>query len=271
MFISVPRKGRNAGWALKDILGGRNYFDPDYIADFLNGRAKQQAKRDSWNQEFENEFGQQGWQEITRKADTGRKSQRAVLDKIRVQSSDKNIVVYGGVPERELLQSSELDEVYVADDQASNSLLREKEVDYSPENQGLELLLKENISDYEPVEDVGETVSISAIWAKESSSEDVSKVLLPEDLYALSEEIADSYWSQEPHKTSYKRFAESNGFSDDWDEEQLISESGEEVGGVYITNSGETAEDYDLDYEEVVDSTVRRWKSTENGTRGDSI
>ncbi|MFB6174635.1 MAG: hypothetical protein ABEJ87_01515 [Candidatus Nanohalobium sp.] len=271
MFISVPRKGRNAGWALKDVFGGSNYFDPDYIADFLNGRAKQQAKRQAWSQEFREEFEQRGWQEITRKADTGRKSPRAVLDEIQVPSPGGNTVVSGGILEKELLESSEPDEIYVADDQAANRLLQGKEVDYRPETQDLNSLLEENISGYEPVADVGETVSVSAMWSEESSPGNVQKVLLLEDLYALSEEVADSYWGQDLDKASYREFAESNGFQDSWDEEQLLSEAGEDVGGVYITNSGGTADDYNLDYDEVVDSTVRRWNSVENSTRGVSI
>lgn len=270
-FISVPRKGRNAGWALKDVLGTDNYFDPDYIADFLNGRAKKESKKESWGHELSQEFNQKGWQEITRKADTGRKSQRAVLDEIKVPETGSDIVVSGGLPERELFSSSGPYEIYVADDQAGNRLLREKDLEYCPRDQDLKSFLTENVSSYRPVDEVGETVSLSVMWPENRNPQDFGTVVLPEDLYNLSEQIADSYWDQDMDKISYREFAESENFSNNWDEEQLISETGKDVTGVYITNSGGTAREYGLDYDEVVDSTVRRWSRTQNNVRGDSI
>lgn len=272
MFISVPQKGRNAGWALKDVLGTDNYFNPDYIADFLNGRAKTESKKESWGKEFKEEFNREGWQEITQKADTGRKSQRAVLDEIKVPDGGQEVVISGGSPDKELFQPTGKDAVYVADDQAANRLIQEQNTNYRPQTQDLDSFLQQNVSSYIPVDEVGEEVSLSVMWSEINKPEDdFNTVLLPEDLYSLSEQIAGSYWSQDIEKVSYRDFADSENFSDNWDEEQLISESGEDVAGIYITDSGGTAREYGLEYDEVVDSTVRKWCKQQNNVGGGAI
>jgi hypothetical protein len=59
---------------------------------------------------------------------------------------------------------------------------------------------------------------------------------------------------------TFRSYAENNEISYE-DEEELIGIQ-PEVAGVYIVDSGGTAEDKGLDYERVASSNLRRWTET---------
>lgn len=267
MFIGVPWKGRNFRKAAKEALE-ETFYDPEFLADRFNGVSKQEAKSESISQEFLDEVNQQGWQEAGRFIDTGRKSPRYGFDQLNTREGA--VQGYQSDP-----FSSGFDTVFVPDDLGLESQL-DDEIDLEPygeesedqvylgENAGrrgkvdLGEVMDDYIDDYAPSDELDEGVSLAAMVSGELENERVDTVLVSQDLETVSRSIADYIWKDVEYST-FQEYADSQDISD-YDEEELIgSEDG--VAGVYIVDSGGTAERNGLSYERVADTYLREWRA----------
>ena len=233
MFIGVPWKGRNFRKASWDLLE-ESFYDPEFLSDLFNGRSKKQAKSDRLDPEFLRLASRTGISGVSEFRDTGRRNPRLVFDSLETEES--RVIGYGEDP-----FDRGFDVVYAPDDQAAESVI---EGDMDDE---LVQEIREEVP-YEPVYPVGDPVSLAAL---ESGCSEVEEVLVTEELEDVSKSLASDYWGE----TDYSLFSDFRG-----EEEQVIAETPDEVAGVYIVDSGGTAESYGLDYEGLASTSLRRWE-----------
>ena len=267
MFIGVPWKGRNFRKAAAKAFE-ETFYDPGFLADQFNGKSKKEAKSKSIGPEFLDEVKKPGWREIGKFQDTDRKSDRYGFDQIYTR---KGVVSgYSGDP-----FDSGFDEVYAPDDHTINELLDgavdleayesgSVEQKYLGENSydnrgkiNLGRILEEKVEDYEMCETVDTGVSLAAMVSEDLEQESsVDTVLVSSELENVSKSVAEYTWTDIDIKT-FQEYAEKNQLSYE-DEEELIGIE-PEVAGVYIVDSGKTADENNLEYERTADSYLRRW------------
>jgi hypothetical protein len=264
-FIGVPWKGRNFRKAAKEALD-ETFYDPEFLADRFNGRSKKEAKSERISQDFLDEVNQTGWQEAGRFIDTGRKSPRFGFD--RLDTSNGTVDGYQSDP-----FNSGYDEVYVPDDLGLESQIEEPvdlelyaedsdEQVYLGENAGergkvdLGEVMDDYVDDYSSSEELDDGVSLAAMVSEELEDESVETVLVSQDLENVSKSVADYVWDDVEYCT-FQDYADAEDITD-YDEEELIGRENS-VAGVYIVDSGGTADRNGLDYECVADTYLRNW------------
>jgi hypothetical protein len=265
VFIGVPWKGRNFRKAAAEALD-ETFYDPEFLADRFNGRSKKEAKSENISQDFLDEVNQTGWQEAGRFIDTGRKSPRFGFD--RLDTSNGTVDGYQSDP-----FNSGYDEVYVPDDLGLESQIEEPvdleqyaedsdEQVYLGENAGergkvdLGEVMDDYVDDYSSSEELDDGVSLAAMVSEELEDESVETVLVSQDLENVSKSVADYVWDDVEYCT-FQDYADAEDITD-YDEEELIGRENS-VAGVYIVDSGGTADRNGLDYECVADTYLRNW------------
>ncbi|MFB6203158.1 MAG: hypothetical protein ABEK01_01555 [Candidatus Nanohaloarchaea archaeon] len=220
--IGVPRKGRNAGVALREELP--EGYDADYILDLLNGRGKKAAKTGEGIDEVRDEVRNYDFIEME---DTGRPYERPVFTSLRTGDT----VIEARDPDRSYDRFySGLDEIV--------------EENYAPEQVDGDLeALAEEATDADIQEVYGDEVKWGAL-APDLDAE-YGEVLVPEQFSSLGEGLAQEYW--EDPDIGY--------FPSDASEEEYLAEN--DTAGVYMFVSGGTAEDAGLEYEQI-DGAVSR-------------
>lgn len=267
-LIGIPWKGRNFGKAAEEVFE-ETFYDPDFLAEQFNGKSKDEAKSENISDEFLEEISKPGWKSVGRFMDTGRLSPRYGFDSAETR---KGLVEgYSGDP-----FDSGYDEVFVPDDRGIEAVL-DSPVDleeyerpfsdqiYLGENSksrgrvDLGDVLEDYVEDYEPGERPGEGVSLSALVSEELEDREVEKVLVSDDLEDISVSVGECVWEDVDFET-FRSYADRRSIDYD-DEEELIGLE-PEIAGVYIVDSGDTANDNGLDYERVTSTGLRRWTQT---------
>lgn len=232
--IAVPRKGRNAREALESELEN-SYFSWKVIGDMINGKGKEAAKTGD-TAEIELELEQPGWKGVEL-AETDREGKRPVLEEIETLK-DK---IKGYSLEENPFTGYE--EVWIPYDQAAELALRNGEGDDIPD---LKESAKGYAEGYEVVEEVGNKISWAAMNCNLDEEPDV--VLVPEKFRNLGEELASLYWESDFKVESY---------SGNVDEERELAQTPEDVAGVYMYDSGGTADSFGLDYDKIGEAESR--------------
>ena len=269
--VGVPWKGRNFGKAAEEVFE-ETFYDADFLAEQFNGKSKDEAKSENISDEFLEEVSKPGWKSAGRFMDTGRPSPRYGFDKAETR---KGLVEgYSGDP-----FDSDYDEVFVPDDRGIEAVLdspvdleeyekSSSEQIYVGENSksrgkvDLGDVLEDYVDDYETGDRPGEGVSLSAMVSEDLEDWKVEKVLVSDDLEDISVSVGEYVWDDVDFET-FRSYADRESIDYD-DEEELIGLE-PEIAGVYIVDSGGTADDNGLDYERVGSTSLRRWtQSSEN-------
>lgn len=266
--IGVPWKGRNFGKAAQEVFED-TFYDPEFLAEQFNGKSKDEAKSESISQEFLNEVSKSGWGSIGRFMDTGRESPRFGFDSAETGEG----LVEGYVDDP---FDSGYDEVYVPDDKGLEASINspvDLEEYESPSSEQIYLgensrsrgridfgdVLEDYVEGYTPDERPGEGVSLSAMVSEDLEGEEVEKVLVSDDLEDISVSVGEYVWDDASYET-FRSYAERNDIDYD-DEEELVGLE-PEIAGVYIVDTGGTADENGLNYERVASSGLRRWTRT---------
>ncbi|MFB6144200.1 MAG: hypothetical protein ABEJ98_02715 [Candidatus Nanohaloarchaea archaeon] len=231
---AVPRKGRNAREAMEAVLE-ESYFSCEVISGMINGKGKEAAKNGDTTG-IRRELEQPGWQGV-KLAETGRDGERPTLD--RIETLDGAVEGYA----LEEDPFGDYSEVWMPYDQAAELALREGEGSALPD---LEATAKDYAEGYEVVEERGSTITWAAMNSELEKEPEV--VLVPEKFQRLGKELAEEYW-----EGGY----EIDTFSGNVDEERELAQTSGEVAGIYMYDSGETAEGFGLDYEQVGEAESR--------------
>lgn len=234
-FTYVPRKGRNAKTALKQKLDD-SYFNWKNIGDMINGKGKEAAKNGE-TAEIEKELEKPGWQSLELEK-TGREGRRPVLDEIK--TLDETIEGYS--LEQQPFQGQ--DEVWIPYDQAAEKALEAGKDVSTDLKETAQTLARDN--GYELVDETGSEVTWAAM--NNELEKNPSTVLIPEKFKELGEYLAESYWDSEFETCTY---------SGNVDEEREIAQTPEDVAGIYMYETGGTAKDFDIDYEQVGEAESR--------------
>lgn len=266
--IGVPWKGRNFGNAAQQVFED-TFYDPDFLAEQFNGKSKEEAKSQNISDEFLNEVSRTGWAGVGRFMDTGRTSPRFGFDSAETREG----LIEGYVDDP---FDSNYDEVFVPDDRGVEALL-DSPVDleryerpssdqiYLGENSStrgtVEIgdILEDLVESYNPTGKADEGVSLSAMVSEELEDQEVDKVLVSDDLRNISKSVGEYVWRDVEYET-FRSYADRKDIQYD-DEEELIGLE-PEIAGVYIVDSGGTAEDNNLEYERVAETGLRRWTQT---------
>ncbi|MFP4038505.1 MAG: hypothetical protein ACLFTA_01835 [Candidatus Nanohaloarchaea archaeon] len=243
MFIYVPEKGRNAGIALEQELSEE--FDTEFILDVLNGVGKLYAKRGLNRHWVERAVERL---ESVEFKDTGRNFRRPVFTSAELE--DKTVESYQANP-----VNSTPDEFYQGFDHLVEENYSTQEINKSF-NEVVEETAAEN--GYQLVEVLGDEVKWGAMNTDLETEPET--VLIPQEFQSLGIAAAERYWNSTP---DYSTFSE---YRSNADEEEILAESSEEVAGVYMFVSGNTAEEAGLEYEAVNGMTSRlgRFQRTQN-------
>jgi len=268
--IGVPWKGRNFRKAASKVFED-TFYDPEFLADQFNGRSKKEAKSKRIGEDFLREVNLMGWSDIGRFRDTGRRNPRFGFK--RAETRKGCVVGYCDDP-----FSSDFEEVYVPDDLGLEASI-DSTVDLEPyaeasddeiylgENAGetgrvdLGEVLEDQVSSYQKGESIDDGVSLAAMVSEELDEHEVEKVLVSEDLEKISRSIGRYVWGDIDFET-FRGYAERQGITE-YDEEGLIGRT-PEVAGVYIVDSGGTAERNGLEYQRIADTALQRWTKPEN-------
>lgn len=266
--IGIPWKGRNFGKAAEEVFQD-SFYDPDFLAEQFNGKSKEEAKSENISQEFLNEVSKPGWSRVGRFKGTGRESPRFGFDSAETRQGF--VQGYSGDP-----FDSDYDEVYVPDDRGLEASINSPvflEEYQKPSSEQIYLggnsksrgrvdlgdILEDHVDDYEPGERSGEGVSLSALVSEELEDKEVEKVLVSDDIEDISISVGEYVWEDVEYET-FRTYAARKDIEYD-DEEELIGIE-PEVAGVYIIDTGGTANENGLDYERVAETGLRRWTQT---------
>lgn len=237
-FTAVPRKGRNAREAMEEKLAD-SYFSWKKIGDMINGKGKEAAKNGD-TRKIEQELEQVGWNGIEL-AETGREGRRPVLESIK--TIGEKLEGYGLSED----PFSGYNEVWMPYDQIAERTLEDQESISSDLGKVARDYADER--GYELVNETGSNIS----WAAMNSDleQNPSVVLVPEKFENLGEEMAEKYWDNDFEITNY---------SGNVDEERELAQTPGEVAGIYMYDSGGTAKDFGLEYDQVGDAVSRLGK-----------
>lgn len=231
-LIGVPEKGRNAGIGLREEL---DRDDTGEILDILNGRGKTAAKTgegfmDIWKdvQEYD----------LIELKDTGRDFPRPVLTDIsisggKIETTDKNPL------------ESEFDRFYQGFDQMIEENYGIKKINRDFNRLSNDVAEKNG---YKVAETFGDKVK----WGVMNTNLDINpeKVLIPDEFKTIGKAVAENYWDNNPDYATFSEYANEENL-DTSEEEQILTDSPEDVGGSYMYVSGKTAEEAGLDYESI--------------------
>jgi len=231
--VGIPRKGRNAGVALEQELD----LGVGFIVDLLNGYGKNAAKTGENLNEVKALVGEIDFVEM---ADTGRPYQRPVFTEF--ESNDSKLV--GGSND-----FGDCTSVYRGIDNVAEQYLGTKDIS---EDQSLENYVEEVADDvgYSLEDLYGDEEDRWVKWGLMNNSLDssVSTVLYPEEFENLSQEAVNRYGLQDANLVSFSEYSAKEGI-DYSDEEKMIYEAPNDVAGVYMWVSGNTARETGLEIE----------------------
>lgn len=225
--VGVPEKGRNAGIALKRELP--QDYSTDYLLDVLNGAGKLYAKK-GLNRRY-----------IERAVDK--------LDSVQLKDVDRNF------------RRPVLDEIDLEDKKLESVSSEPLESDYDRFYRGLDRLVEENLSPsqiekdlYQEAEELAneERYTIKELFGDEvkwgamgTDLEQPEEVLIPKEFSSIGKAAAERYWD---NNSEYGLFSD---YSNSKSEEEILAETGDEIAGIYMFVSGNTAEKNGLDYEAI--------------------
>jgi hypothetical protein len=268
-IIGVPWKGRNFGRAAEEVFED-TFYDAEFLAEQFNGKSKKEARSGDISQEFLDEVSKTGWSSIGRFMDTGRESPRFGFDTARTREG--LVEGYSGDP-----FDSGYDEVFVPDDRGLETVIDSPvDLEEYESSSGKKIYLGESavsrgridlgdvledyVEGYSPGERPGGGVSLSAMVSEElEEGEEVEKVLVSEDIEFISVSVGDYVWEDVEYET-FRSYADRKDIDYD-DEEELVGLQ-PEVAGVYIVDTGGTADENGLEYERVAGTGLRRWTRT---------
>lgn len=232
-IIGVPEKGRNAGVALRTELPEE--YETDYLLDVLNGAGKLYAKKGLNRRYIERAVAQLEGVEFK---EVDRNFKRPVLNEVELE--DKQLKSIDSDPLRE-----EFDRFYQGLDCLVEENLDSDQIEDSLYQEAVELADEQG---YRIRELLGDEVKWSALGTE---LEQPDQVLIPEEFSSIGKAAAESYWSDQP---DYRNFRD---ISKSMDEEEILAETGDEVAGIYMFVSGNTAEENGLEYEAIPGFTSR--------------
>lgn len=229
--VGVPEKGRNAGIALRNELGGE---ETNEILDILNGRGKTASKTGEGFSEVWNEVQNYEFLEFK---DLERDFPRPVLTNL--ETSNKKITGYSNSP-----IEKGFDRFYQGFDKLVEENYPSEEI-----SRDFEDLTREIAEDkgYSLERKFGRAVKWSPMNTNLENTPE--KILIPEDFTNVGEAITESYWDEVPELETFASYASENGLTS-LTEEELLTETSEDIAGIYMYVSGNTAEKQGLDYED---------------------
>jgi hypothetical protein len=232
--VGIPRKGRNAGVALEQELD----VGAKFIVNLLNGMGKEAAKT---GENFDEVSSYASSIDFIEMQDTGRDYPRPVFNEF---SLDGTRLIGGGN------DFGDADIVYrgldsITEDYLDQKLIREEKslIEYTEE--------VADCNGYELEELYGDEEARWVKWGLMNNSlqPSASKVLYPCEFENLSEAALDRI-DVDAEMETFSEYAESNGYAG-LDQEEIVYEASEEVAGMYMWVSGNTADEIGLDKEQV--------------------
>lgn len=232
--VGIPRKGRNAGVALEQELD-----DARFIVDLLNGVGKKAAKT---GEDLDAVADRVSTRDSLEMRDTGRDFPRPVFSEI--SAGERRLV--GGRND-----FGEADTVYRGIDNIAEQYLDQKPIS---EDQSLLEYAEEVAGDRGYSLDTLYSDDEEDRWVKWGLTNNdldcpVATVLYPCKFENLSEAALDRI-DVDAEMETFSEYAESNGYAG-LDEEEIVYEAPEEVAGMYMWVSGNTANKLGLDKEQV--------------------
>ncbi len=224
--VAVPRKGRDSERSIKRAASDPGEWDE--ILDIVNGKGKEAAKNGSTS-EIKQELAGEYPREVEF-VNTGRPGERPVINRLE---GDKIIEGYA-LDENPF--AAGYDQVWITYDQVGELYLS---IDGRSQFDSLKEYAKEfaSVFGYELTGDIEPSIKWSPMNTELPGAPDT--VLIPSDFQDLAGVVAEDYWGDDLDFRIY---------NSSMDEEKQIARAPDTVAGIYMYNSGDTADDNGIEY-----------------------
>lgn len=239
----VREKGRNAAVALEKELG--NAAEP--ILDLVNGDGKDAAKT---GEDWATTAARAAKQDAVTLKDTGRQYPRPVF----TAAEDSDTVIRGRETPAAAIDE-QVDRFYAGYDELLDYGLETGDVAAGTLQDGFDRAVNRYLdqSGYDRTGVLGDTITW-AVMDREQVPDETDTVLVPDGFAALGTALAEQRYDNVDTVT-FQDYAETQELQE-IEEEAVIAAA--DVPGIYMYDTGRTAEENRLEYEPVMDGAVSR-------------